>query len=78
MSENLDEAKTFYMEVAEKDPVRVDVSFRDFHDFNLAYHVGIPIILEGNRDEKNGQLLMTKVSELKSVFGKSQPGKQRG
>lgn len=78
MSENLDEAKTFYMEVAEKDPVRVDVSFRDFHDFNLAYHVGTPIILEGNRDEKNGQLLMTKVSELKSVFGKSQPGKQKG
>ncbi len=78
MSENLDEAKTFYMEVAGKDPVRVDVSFRDFHSFNLAYHVGTPITLTGNREEKEGQLLITKVSELKSVFGKSQPGKQNG
>jgi hypothetical protein len=77
MSENLDEAKTFYMEVAGKEPVRVDVSFRDFHDFNMAYHVGTPIILTGNRGEKNGQLLMTKVGDLKSVFGKSQPRAQR-
>ena len=78
MSENLDEAKTFYMEVEGKDPVRVDVSFRDFHDFNLPYHVGTPIVLTGNREEKNGQLLMTKVSDIKSVFGKSNPGTQRG
>ena len=78
MSENLDEAKTFYVEVDGKEPVRVDVSFRDFHDFNLAYHVGTPIILTGNREEKNGQLLMTKVSELKSIFGKSKPGGKAG
>ncbi|MDF1853169.1 MAG: DUF1552 domain-containing protein [Verrucomicrobiales bacterium] len=75
MSENLDEAKTFYMEVEGKDPVRVEVSFRDFHNFNLAYHVGTPITLSGNRSDKNGQLLMTKVTELKSVFGKSDPRK---
>tara|TARA_R110002096_G_scaffold116491_4_gene252324 strand:- start:590 stop:2203 length:1614 start_codon:yes stop_codon:yes gene_type:complete len=78
MSENLDEAKTFYMEVAGKEPLRVDVGFRDFHDFNLAYHVGTPIVLTGNREEKNGQLLMTKVSDLKSVFGKSKPGQKGG
>lgn len=78
MSEDLDEGKTFYVEVAGREPVRVDVGFRDFHNFKLAYHVGTPITLTGNREERNGQLLMTKVSELRLVLGKSKPGGQAG
>lgn len=78
MSDNLDEAKVFYVDVADKPSIRVEVGFRDFHDHNLAYHVGTPITLTGNRGEKNGQLLITKVSDIKSVFGNSNPGKQRG
>ncbi|MEM7012343.1 MAG: DUF1552 domain-containing protein [Verrucomicrobiota bacterium] len=78
MSENLDEAKVFYIDIPDQPSIRIEVSFRDFHDFNLAYHVGTPIILTGNRNEKNGQLLITKVSEIKSLFGNSNPGKQNG
>ncbi|MDB2673545.1 hypothetical protein N9Y81_01185 [Akkermansiaceae bacterium] len=75
MSDNLDEAKVFYIDVADKPSVRIEVSFRDFHGFNLAYHVGTPITLTGNTSERNGRIVLSKVNELKSVFGKSKPGK---
>ncbi len=78
MSDNLDEAKVFYIDVDDKAPVRIEVNFSDFHRFNLAYHVGTPITLTGNSSERHGQLVLTKVTELKSVFGKSKPGKANG
>ncbi|MDA7518335.1 hypothetical protein N8529_01080, partial [bacterium] len=78
MSDNLDEAKVFYIDVAGQQAVKIEVSFRDFHGFNLAYHVGTPITLTGTTSERNGRLVLTKVTELKSVFGKSKPGKANG
>ena len=78
MSENLDEAKVFYIDVKGKESVRIEVSFKDFHGFNLAYHVGTPITLSGNTSERNGRVVLTKVTELKSLFGKSKPGKANG
>ena len=78
MSENLDEAKIFYIDIKDKPSVRIEVAFGDFHKFNLPYHVGTPITLTGNSGEKNGQLLITKLSELRSVFGKSKPGQRNG
>ncbi len=50
----------------------------DFHGFNLAYHVGTPITLSGNSSERDGQLVLTKVTDHKSVFGNSKPGKANG
>jgi len=78
MSDNLDEAKVFYIDVKGKPSVRIEVGFGDFHGFNLAYHVGTPITLTGNSNERSGRLILTKVTELKSVFGKSKPGKANG
>jgi len=77
MSDNLDEAKVFYVDVEGKSPVRVEVNFRDFHDFNLPYHVGTPITLEGNGSATNGHLLMNKVTSLKSVYGKTLPNDKK-
>ncbi len=78
MSDNLDEAKVFYVDVEGKDSVRVEIEFRDFHNFNLAYHVGTPITLTGSGSDTNGQLLITKVTDITSVFGRSKPGSQDG
>ena len=78
MSDNLDEAKVFYIDVTGKKPVKIVVSFSDFHKFNLAYHVGTPIVLSGNGSEQGGQLLLNKVTNLKSLFGKSKPGEAKG
>jgi len=47
------------------------------HDFNLAYHCGTPIKLTGTGTDKAGQLLITKISDLQSLFGKK-PGTQNG
>lgn len=78
MSDNLDEAKVFYVDVEGKPSVRIEIDFKDFHHFNFPYHVGTPIQLKGNSSEKAGQLVMTKVIDLKSVFGNSKPGTQNG
>jgi len=78
MSDNLDEAKVFYIDVAGQPSVRIEVAFRDFHDFNLPYHVGTPITLTGNSSGEGNQLLITKITELKSLFGKSKPGTRNG
>jgi hypothetical protein len=77
MSDNLDEAKVFFVDVAGKPPVRIDVSFRDFHDFNLAYHCGTPITLTGTGSQQDGKMRITKVTKLESLFGRK-PGTQRG
>ena len=78
MSDNLDEARVFYVDVEGKPSVQVEVEFRDFHNFNLAYHVGTPITMTGNGSDASGRLTIAKVTEIKSVFGKSNPGKANG
>jgi hypothetical protein len=78
MSDNLDEAKVFYIDVEGKPSVRIEIDFRDFHDYNFPYHVGTPIVLSGNGSDQSGQLILTKVTDLKSLFGKSKPGARKG
>ena len=78
MSDNLDEARIFYIDIEGHESVKLDVIFRDFHDYNLAYHVGTPINLTGTGSTEGKQLLITKVTELKSLFGNSKPGTQNG
>ena len=39
---------------------------------------GTPIILTGNGSNQAGRLLLTKVTGLKSLFGKSKPGTRKG
>jgi hypothetical protein len=78
MSDNLDEAKVFYIDVEGKPSVRIEISFGDFHSFNVAYHVGTPIKLSGNSSEKNGQLVINKITGITSLFGNSKPGKANG
>ena len=77
MSDDLNEARIFYVDVEGQQPVRVEVGFRDFHDFNLAYHCGTGIALTGTGQVDGNQKRITKVKELKSIFGKK-PGTQNG
>jgi len=77
LSEDLNEARIFYVDVAGATPVRIEVGFRDFHSFNLAYHCGAAILLTGAGTTRGGQLLLTKIKSLKPVSGKL-PGTQNG
>lgn len=77
MSDNLDEAKVFFVDVDGQPPVRVEVEFRDFHSFNLAYHCGTGITLTGTGKTEGDRKTINKVTSLKSVFGK-RPGSQNG
>lgn len=69
MSENLDEAKIFYIDVQGKPAVRLEIEFTDFHEFNVAYYCGLPVIIEGQGSQANDQPLITKIKTLHSVFG---------
>lgn len=77
MSDNLDEAKIFFVDVPGRKPVRVEVVFRDFHHFNLAYHCGTGITMRGVGKQLGDQIIITKVTELNSIYGKK-PGTQNG
>ena len=78
MSDNLDEAKVFYIDVEGRDSVRMEIGFGDFHSRNVAYHVGTPIKLTGKTVEKNGLTILNKITALESLFGNSTPGKAGG
>ncbi len=77
MSDNLDEAKILFVDVEGRKPVRVEVAFRDFHDFNLAYHCGTGVTMSGIGERQGQQFVIKKVTELRSIFGKK-PGTQNG
>jgi len=77
MSDNLDEARIFYVDVEDQQPVRVEVEFKDFHQFNLAYHCGTGVTLTGTGAQEGNQIRVTKVTALKSIYGKA-PGSQNG
>ena len=77
LSDDLNEAKIFYVDYDNGKSVKVSVAFGDFHKFNLAYHCGTGITLKGNGSNKSGQLVISKVTELKSIFGKK-PGSAGG
>lgn len=77
MSDDLDQAKIFFIDVQGRPPVQVQVEFRDFHNFNLAYHCGTAITLSGTGQVEGDQYIITKVTDVKSLFGKL-PGSQNG
>ncbi len=77
MSDNLDEARIFFVDVKGAPSVRVEVAFGDFHRFNLAYHTGTPITLTGKATETGKTIVIKNLMELKSVFGKK-PGTADG
>lgn len=78
MSDDLDEARIFMVDVEGANPVRIEVAFRDFHDFNLAYHCGTAIQLKGTgTDSGSKNYLISKVTDLRSLFGKK-PGSANG
>jgi hypothetical protein len=77
MSDNLDEAKIFYLDVTDHAPIRIVIGFGDFHRFNIAYHCGTAVTLSGEGSKDDGQLRITKVTGVESLFGRA-PGSQDG
>ena len=77
MSDDLDEARTFYLDIEGQSSVRIDVGFGDFHRHNLAYHCGTAIEVNGSGSKDGERLRITKINGVKSVFGKK-PGTQNG
>ena len=77
MSDNLDEAKIFLVEVNDRLAVRIEVNFRDFHNFNLAYHCGTAVTITGMAQQRGQTWVITKVTALQSLFGTG-PGSAKG
>jgi len=75
MSDNLDEAKLFYIDVEGKPSVLLELGFGDFHRFNVAYHCGTPVTLVGTGPTE--KMKVTKIKSLESLFG-HRPGDAPG
>lgn len=75
MSDNLDEAKLFYLDMQGQESVMLEVNFQDFHRYNVAYHCGTPVTLVGTGNIE--QRKVTKIESLESVFG-HKPGSAGG
>lgn len=74
MSDNLDEAKIFYLDVAGQRPVRMEIQFGDFHRYNVAYHCGTAVTVTGSVADREGELVIRKITDLRSLFGKQAEG----
>ncbi|MCM8536465.1 MAG: DUF1552 domain-containing protein [Lentisphaeraceae bacterium] len=69
LSDKIEEAKVFYMDLADGSSVKLSVSFGDFHKNNMAYYSGEAMKITGKGSNVNGQLTITKLTEFKSIFG---------
>lgn len=77
LSEDLNEANVFYVDIKGSTAVRIVVAFKDFHRFNLAYHCGTAVHISGEGSESSGQIVISQISDLRSLFGKK-PGTANG
>lgn len=77
MSDDLNEAKVFYLDVRGRPPVRLEIEFRDFHQFNIAYHCGTAIHVTGSGTEDAGNIVIRDITKLRSVAGQ-EPGSAPG
>ncbi len=77
MSDNLNEAKVFYLDVKDKPSVRMEIAFGDFHNHNVAYHCGTAINVTGTGTNEGEQIVIKKIKELRSVHGRL-PGSAPG
>ena len=77
MSDKLDETRVFFIDVAGRPPVRMELAFGDFHRHNVAYHVGTPVVLKAEGQVSGDALVVRKIQQLSSLFGKK-PGDAPG
>jgi Protein of unknown function (DUF1552) len=69
MSDDLDEGNIFYIDIEGKPTIRLEIEFRDFHEFNVAFYCGLPITIEADFRDADGSYTITKIRSLRSVFG---------
>ena len=77
MSDDLNEAKLFYLDIKGRQAVRLEIEFKDFHRFNVAYHCGTAVTVTGTGTEEAGRVVIRDITELKSVSGQA-PGSAPG
>ncbi|VTU02580.1 Uncharacterized protein OS=Lentisphaera araneosa HTCC2155 GN=LNTAR_07854 PE=4 SV=1: HXXSHH [Gemmataceae bacterium] len=69
-SDDLDQANQFFIDVkGEPQPVRLQVPFKTFEQHNLPYYCGSPVRVVGRGERKGGEVVVTQVTELRSLIG---------
>lgn len=67
-SSDLNQANQFFIDVEGK-AIRIQVPFKTFEQHNLPYFCGSPVSISGKGSQKNGEVLITSVTELQSIIG---------
>jgi hypothetical protein len=69
LSNNLDEANLFFVDVDGQKPVRIQISFRNFQQFEMPFYCGTPVELIGNGGKQGSEFVINEVTSLKSLAG---------
>ena len=73
-SDDINETRTFYIDLSDGRSVKIDTTFKEFHDLNLAYHIGTGVVVSGPGSLQNQLINIKKVKSIKSLFGKQAGG----
>ena len=76
-SNDINETRNFYIDLTDGRSVKIETTFKEFHDLNLAYHMGTAVMLSGKGQLSDTQVHIKKVKSIKSLFGKA-PGATNG
>lgn len=69
-SSDLAQANQFFIDVeGERLPVRLQVSFKTLQQHSIPYFCGEPVVVVGDGSRKGGEIVLTQVSEIKSLSG---------
>lgn len=69
-SDDLNQANQFFIDVkGEPQSVRLQVPFKAFEQHNLPYYCGSPVRIVGRGERKGGEVVVTQVTELRSLVG---------
>ena len=73
-SQNINETRNFYIDLTDGRSVKIETTFKEFHDLNIAYHIGTGVLISGKGSLNEQNVLIKKVKSIKSLFGKQAAG----
>ena len=68
-SDDLGEANLFFLDVAGKTPVEIKLSFKNMKQFEMPFHCGCPVTIQGTGSKNGDAIAMTLMTSLQPING---------
>jgi len=67
LSENLEEANLYFMELPGQRPVEIRITFKNMQDLQMPYHSGSPVRIEGTGRQEGDRVVVTAIKKLQPL-----------